>query len=99
MGRIAHLLLLAALVLTAAEVDLSGRWTGDVNTVSDGVRTQYPFVLNLKQDGAKFTGTMGPEGGNKLPILNGKLEANNFTLTWTETTIGKIRPQGGRRPS
>jgi len=43
----------------AAAIDLTGKWTGTLNTPNGG----FPLTYNFKVDGEKLTGTVeGPDG-------------------------------------
>jgi hypothetical protein len=73
------LLLLTGLTLSAGE--LSGKWTGkfDIAT-ADGETKPDSAILNLKVDGAKVTGSAGPNEDQQWTIRNGKLEAGKLTF-------------------
>jgi hypothetical protein len=72
-------LVFAAASLLAA--DATGKWTGTLTIVSAyGGDNPGPALLVLQQDGAKLTGTAGPDVNSQLPIQNGKAE--NGTLTF-----------------
>lgn len=77
--KIVLLILLAAAFLMA---DATGRWTGTLSEISsDGsVSTPEPALLVLKQDGAKLTGTAGPDESSQRPIKNGKAENGSLTF-------------------
>jgi hypothetical protein len=73
------LLLLSALTLTAA--DLTGKWSGKFDiTNSNGETKPDEAYMNLKLDGAKVTGTAGPNLDQQWAIRNGKLEAGRLTF-------------------
>jgi hypothetical protein len=81
------LLTLAAASLFAS--DATGKWTGSFTT-SDSDE-QHTALLILKQDGAKLTGTAGPDAGEQHEIENGKAE--NGTITFdipTESSVMKF---------
>ena len=73
------LLLLFALTMTAA--DLTGKWHGKFDVAKPNGETEpNEAYLNLKLDGAKVTGTAGPNEGEQWAIQNGKLEAGKLTF-------------------
>jgi hypothetical protein len=80
MKRIFGLLLLAALVVSAAGTDVSGKWTGKfaVNT-PDGPKEESAYMV-LKQMGAQVTGTAGPDEGQQWPITEGKADGNKISF-------------------
>jgi hypothetical protein len=79
-----HLLLtFALLVFTSAGLvaaDATGTWTGTLTISADGTEKIRPAHLVLKQEGAKLTGTGGPDAGEQHTIENGKAENGNLTF-------------------
>jgi len=75
-------LLLVFVTTCLAGADASGRWTGTLVEInSDGsASSPEPALLVLKQDGAKLTGTAGPDDGSQRPIKNGKAENGNLSF-------------------
>jgi hypothetical protein len=72
-------LLLAAAGLIAA--DATGTWTGTLTPTGPGTGGEsHPALLVLKQDGAKLTGTAGPNAEEQNPIENGKAENGKLTF-------------------
>lgn len=70
------LMLIAAAGLMAA--DASGTWTG---TLTPGDSTEgRPAYLVLRQDGAKLSGTAGPNADQQHTIENGKIEGDTLTF-------------------
>ncbi len=69
------LLFLAALLVAA---DVSGKWTGSVDTPDGAV----PLTFNLKADGATVTGTV-TAAGPATEIKDGKLEGDVATFSFT----------------
>jgi uncharacterized protein (TIGR03435 family) len=63
------LLGLAVCVLAMAETDLSGKWAGG------------PFVVNLKQDGNKLTGTVEASADELYPLKDGLIEGDRVTFS------------------
>jgi hypothetical protein len=74
MRQIVLLTLFAAAVIAA---DATGTWTG---VLTPRGKESGPAHLILKQDGAKLTGTAGPNEGKQHPIENGKVENGNITF-------------------
>jgi hypothetical protein len=73
------LLLLTGLTLSAGE--LTGKWSGKFDiTTADGELKPDSAVMNLKVDGAKVTGTAGPNEDQQWAIRNGKLETGKLTF-------------------
>ena len=73
------LLLLTALTLSAGE--LTGKWSGKFDiTTADGETKPDSAYIALKVDGAKVTGTAGPNEDQQWTIRNGKLEAGKLTF-------------------
>jgi len=79
MKKLMATLLLTAFALTAGE--LTGKWSGKFDiTNSNGEIKADEAYLELKVDGAKVTGTAGPNEGEQWPIKNGKLENGKLTF-------------------
>lgn len=73
-----YLFLLTSLFTSALfGADVTGSWIGTF-TPSDGQTGSA--LLVLKQDGAKLTGTAGPNSGEQMEISNGKVEGSNITF-------------------
>ena len=73
------LLLLTGLTLSAGE--LAGKWSGRFDiTNSAGETKEDSAVMTLKIDGAKVSGTAGPNEDQQWTIQNGKLEAGKLTF-------------------
>jgi hypothetical protein len=69
--------LLLALTLTAismAAADATGKWVGTLNLQGGDDAQSRPAYLVLKQEGAKLTGTAGPDAGEQHAIEDGKAE-------------------------
>jgi hypothetical protein len=68
-------LLIAATTVMCA-TDVTGKWAGSLRT-SDG--QSFPWYLNLKQDGDKLSGKMGPEReDDQRAISDGKIEGSTL---------------------
>ena len=63
---------------TAAAAEVTGTWAGKITDRG----TKYNFILILKQDGGKVTGTVSgaPPQGEEQPIVEGKMEGDRITL-------------------
>jgi hypothetical protein len=74
-------LLLTSLLLTLSisAANLSGKWTGTFIDTSEGNKSETAMVI-LTQDGNTLTGTAGPNEGEQMPIVNGKVDGNNVTF-------------------
>ena len=70
------------LALPLAGQELSGRWKGKF-TRGDGEHG-IPQLFILKQEGAKITGSGGPDDSEQYPIANGAV--NNATVRFELTT-------------
>ena len=79
MKRLLCALLLTAFALTAGE--LTGKWSGkfDITNTAGETKPDEAY-MNLKLEGAKVTGTAGPNDGEQWPIKNGKLEDGKLTF-------------------
>jgi hypothetical protein len=73
--------LAAAVLCTAAAVDLTGRWTGRFTMIGpNGETDETPALLILKQEGATITGTVGPDENQRFPVTKGSIEGDKITL-------------------
>ncbi len=76
-----HLLIIALAALTVTGADVTGTWTGTLTvTTRDGTQADRPAHLVLKQEGARVTGTAGPDANEQHPIENGKSENGKLTF-------------------
>jgi hypothetical protein len=74
-------LLAASLVLSAADVNVSGKWSGSFSlTKPDGTNDDGSAFTILKQDGGQITGTAGPDEEHQWTIEKGAISGNNVTL-------------------
>ena len=74
-------LLIAVTLAVAADVDVTGKWTGSFNiTNPDGETKESTALLILKQSGTEITGTVGPHEDEQEPIQKGKIEGNKITM-------------------
>ena len=87
--------LCAALVLTLstgtalAATDATGSWTGSVQSPNG----EFQITFNLKQDGAKLTGTALPPMGDPQEIANGKVDGDK--VYWETTFNGATMKHEG----
>jgi len=73
--------LLAAFALTAADTDVTGKWSGSFNiTGPDGETNNDTAYLVLKQNGSEITGTVGPNENEQYQITKGKIDGGKITL-------------------
>jgi hypothetical protein len=73
--------LIAAALAVAADIDVTGKWTGNFNlTNPDGETNESTAVLKLKQSGTEITGTVGPNEEEQAAIQKGKIEGNKITM-------------------
>jgi hypothetical protein len=85
-----HIILLAFAAASLLGADVTGKWTGSlIVPAPEGGEQARPAHLVLKQDGAKVTGTAGPNATEQHEIQNGKIEDGNLTfdVATGETTM------------
>ncbi len=86
MKTICTLIFAAALVLTAADTNVTGNWTGSFDiTRADGSTSASTATLQLVQKGAEITGRVGPNESDLYPISKGKIEGNKVSLQVAHT--------------
>jgi hypothetical protein len=74
-------LLAALLALAASAADVTGAWNGTFKvTMPNGQTANDSVHLVLKQDGARVTGTAGPNASQQVPIAKGTIEGNRILL-------------------
>ena len=87
MNSLKALFLATVLALAAHAADVSGTWNGSLKiTGPDGQMQDDTIHMVLKQDGAKLTGTAGPNANEQLPIQKGTVEGNKVTM---EVAVGE----------
>jgi hypothetical protein len=64
--------------LSAFGADVSGKWTGTFTRESDGEKREISVVMELKQDGTKLTGTVGPASGESVTVEVGTIDGNKI---------------------
>ena len=68
----------ALLALSASGADVSGKWTGTFTRERDGEKQEISVLMELKQDGGKLTGTIGPASGEPVAVEGGTIEGNKI---------------------
>jgi hypothetical protein len=71
-------LLLSSTLIRAA--DVTGSWSGPIETTRDGETRSSTALLILKQEGTKVTGTIGPNEDNRTDISMGSIEGSDVKL-------------------
>ena len=76
------LLVLAVLACAAvaADVDVSGKWSGTFNMTGPDGDKDGTAILILKQSGTDITGSVGPSEDEQFTIQKGTIEGNKITL-------------------
>ncbi|HEY2017828.1 MAG TPA: hypothetical protein VGH38_30190 [Bryobacteraceae bacterium] len=74
------LLVLCALTLSAADIDVTGKWTGSFEVSGPDGQKSSTALLVLTQKGTEITGTAGPNEDQQSSIQKGKLEGDKLTL-------------------
>lgn len=75
------LLILVAIALpVCALADITGTWSGSLESNQDGQNRTESAYLILKQDGATLTGSGGPSEERQLAIRNGKVNGSDVTF-------------------
>jgi hypothetical protein len=69
------------LILAFAVGGVSGSWRGSFRV--NGGDHDVPQLLILNEDGAKITGTGGPDATERYPISNGQVNGNHVTFELT----------------
>jgi hypothetical protein len=82
MRTIFCILLLGALALVAvADMNVTGKWTGNFKMIAgDGDGQDSTAVFLLKQNGSEVTGSVGPNEGDQHQITKGKIDGDKITL-------------------
>lgn len=73
--------------LSAFATDLSGKWTGTFSFEENGQAKSVGAYMDLKQDGAKLTGLVGPDTTKLLSIENGTVEGNKIHFEVQEPRV------------
>jgi hypothetical protein len=81
---------LAALLMIAASIDVSGKWVGTSEFVNQGGETRTgPVSMTLRQEGDVVRGTAGPSADRQQELQNGKLNGERLTFE-TADAGGKV---------
>jgi hypothetical protein len=82
MKTVLCILMLGALAIaTAADTNVTGKWTGSFNISGpEGQTKETSAVLVLKQTGTDLTGTVGPDEGEQHTITKGKVEGDKISI-------------------
>lgn len=65
----------------AADVNVTGNWTGTFTmTGPNGETKDSTALLVLKQNGGEITGTVGPDENERIDIKKGTIDGNQITL-------------------
>jgi hypothetical protein len=82
------LLLVAAFAgIAVADVNVTGKWTGNFKVSGDGDGGDSAAVSLLKQNGSEVTGSLGPNEGEQHQITKGKIDGDKITLEVTEGSL------------
>jgi hypothetical protein len=69
----------------AADVNVTGNWTGTFVSFSpDGESENHNALLVLKQTGTAITGTAGPDENERFEISKGSIDGNKIVLELNE---------------
>ena len=99
-------LALAAWLPAAADVNVTGNWSGTfTSTGPNGDTHDSTALLVLKQDGNQITGTAGPNQDERYPITKGTIDGNKIVFEVAggehtihfELTVAEDRIQGEAR--
>ncbi len=84
-------LLAAALVLSAADGNVSGKWSGSFSlTRPDGTNDDGTAFAVLKQEGGRITGTAGPDEEHQWTIEKGAIADSRVTFEVKSDEDGTI---------
>jgi len=85
------LLLAAALVLSAADANVTGKWSGTFSlTRPDGTNDDGTAYAVLKQNGSQITGTAGPDEEHQWPVEKGSVSGSKVTFEVKSTEDGTL---------
>jgi hypothetical protein len=68
----------ALLALSAYGADISGKWTGTFTREQDGEKREMSIVMEVKQEGGKLTGMIGPASGQLITVEAGTVDGNKI---------------------
>lgn len=72
------LFLLTSSFLWAA--DVTGSWSGPIEIIREGETRYSSALLILKQEGAKITGSIGPNADERTEVSKGAIDGSDVTL-------------------
>ncbi len=91
MKLFACFLFACALALSAAEVNVNGKWSGSFSlTRPDGTNDDGTAFAVLKQAGGQLTGTAGPDEEHQWTIAKGAISGNKVTFEVTSDQDGTV---------
>lgn len=72
-----------------AATDVTGTWTGSVQSPDGGGGGDFALTFTFKQEGSTLTGSVNSGQGDPLTISNGKIDGDkiSFTVDFNGTTI------------
>jgi hypothetical protein len=74
-------LILLAFLPAAADVNVTGNWSGTFTMIGpNGETKDTGALLTLKQNGAEITGTVGPDDHDRFDIKKGSIDGDKITL-------------------
>src|SRR5579872_7048633 len=80
-------LLAAAMALTAAGADITGKWSGSF--APEGGQSESAYAV-LKQAGTAVTGTAGPDESQQWPDLKGTIHGDKVTVEVKSPQDGSV---------
>jgi hypothetical protein len=85
------LALITAALAAAADVNVTGKWTGSFNIMGpDGATKDSTALLILKQEGTEITGSVGPNEDEQHQIQKGKIEGDKIVLEARDNNNGHV---------
>ena len=85
------LFLAAALLLSAADSNVTGKWSGSFSlTRPDGTSDDGTAYAVLKQEGAQVSGTAGPDEEHQWTLEKGAVSGNKVTFEVKSTEDGTL---------
>jgi hypothetical protein len=82
------LLLVAAFAgIAVADVNVTGKWSGNFKISGDGDGKDSTAVFLLKQSGSEITGSLGPNEGEQHQITKGQIDGDKITLEVAEGSL------------
>ena len=91
MKTLVLVLIATALVLSAADANVAGKWSGSFSrTQPDGTSQSDTAIANLQQEGGRITGTAGPDEENSWPVEKGTIAADKVTFQVTDPRSGNL---------